>query len=80
MGRTLAPVDLRVIGDVLTISRSPWFEPDDSPALAFYLMHHYSPGPRLRVVAEPFAREWFKIGQGRFDALASYAKQATTTS
>lgn len=79
MGRALAPVDQRVIGDVLMeISSAPWFEPDDISALAFYLMYRYSRGSdaaSLKAHAEPFAREWFRIGLGRFDALASYINQ-----
>jgi hypothetical protein len=72
MGRTLAPIDLRVISNVfLEISRSPWFEPGESRALALYLIHQYSRGldeSSLKAVAEPFAREWFR-GRPRFDAL-----------
>ena len=74
MGRTLTPIDLRVIGNVfLKISKAPWFEPGDAQALAHYLIHHYSRGhdeASLHEIAEPFAREWFRVGLGRFDALA----------
>lgn len=73
MGRSLAPVDLRVIGNVfLKISQSPWFEPGDTNSLARYLMHRYSRGQdetSLHAIAEPFAREWFHLGKGRFDVL-----------
>lgn len=74
MKRALTPVDLRVIGKVFrTISASPWFEPGDANSFALYLVHHYSQGhdeASLRAFAEPFAREWFRRGVGRFDALA----------
>jgi hypothetical protein len=74
MGRSLSSIDLRVVGGVFgEISRSWWFEPNDVGALALYLIHNYSPGQNhasLMAIAEPFAREWFRRGLGRFDVLA----------
>jgi len=74
MVRTLAPVDLRVISRVFQeIYSAPWFDPDDARALALFLIHKYSRDyneDSLSAIAQPFAREWFKVGQPRFDVLA----------
>lgn len=74
MSRVLAPIDFRVISNVyVAISRADWFEPRDGRSLAFYLLHRYSRGldeVSLKAIAEPFAREWFFVGRGRFDQLA----------
>ena len=64
MGRTLAAADLRIIRNVFRdMSRSAWFDPSETRALAFYLIYQYSRGldeASLRAAAEPFAREWFR--------------------
>lgn len=79
MGRALAPIDLRVVSKVFNeIASARWFEPNETRALAYYLIYRYSRGcdaASLKAQVEPFAREWFRIGLGRLDALDPYVNQ-----
>ena len=83
MGRALAPIDLRVIGKVFNeIASARWFEPNETRALAYYLIYRYSrgcDGASLKAQVEPFAREWFRIGSVGSMRLTLTSTKPTTT-